>query len=512
MVAGGSLSSGSDPLPRLRFLIDTNVFIAVEPYSGATEPKLIPAARLVRLVAENSHRLFVHPATVDDLAEGKDATRLAQQIAEFGKYSTLEESPITEALIAKAGASPEGSNNHRDLRLLAALHAHAANYLITEDLGLTKRARRAGLADAVLSIAEAVALLESLLPREFEPPPQVERIAAYTLNPDQPIFTSLRSSYDGFDEWLAKVQADSDNRTCLIIPHGDDYAALGLLKDETDCDYDFNQPVLKITTFKVGEDYSGAKYGELLLKAIFKIARHNRVATTYVEVFDQHSLLINLFEDFGFAQTEHRTSRGEFVLAKSFIPADAERLSDLEYHRRFGPPALRASRAFLVPIEPKWHEQLFPDSPLSKVYTAVQPTLPGMSQRPHPWGNALRKAYLTMSRIRKLRPGDALLFYRSRDTSAVDAVGVVEDTLRSQDPAEILTFVGRRTVYTPSDIATMCRSAPPLAILFRQDRFIDPAWQVGELNERKVVRGWPQSLTEVSHEEGLKWVRSQLAE
>jgi hypothetical protein len=45
-VAGGG--DGADGAPP-RFLLDTNAFIALEPYAGKIEPGLNPAATLVRL-------------------------------------------------------------------------------------------------------------------------------------------------------------------------------------------------------------------------------------------------------------------------------------------------------------------------------------------------------------------------------------------------------------------------------------------------------------------------------
>ena len=67
-------------------------------------------------------------------------------------------------------------------------------------------------------------------------------------------------------------------------------------------------------------------------------------------------------------------------------PPDLE-CSDLEYHIWFGPPALRPSQnMFVVPIQPKWHDQLFPE--LASSYE--QPSLFAETNLPttHPWGNA----------------------------------------------------------------------------------------------------------------------------
>jgi hypothetical protein len=105
---------------------------------------------------------------------------------------------------------------------------------------------------------------------------------------------------------------------------------------------------------------------------------------------------------------------------------------------------------------------------------------------------------------------DLLLFYRSHDAKAVGVLGVVEKTLRSRNPSEILTFVGRRTVYSPDQIVTMCgRVRPVLAILFRQDRFIHPHWTRAELNRQGVMTAWPQTIGR-ARQEGVEWLNAQL--
>jgi hypothetical protein len=217
---GVIVKSASQPVPsaRLRLLLDTNVFIAVEPFDGSTEAGLSRCATLVRMASEQGHTLLVHPATRDDLREGKDPKRRQQRLAELEKYPMLEESRITKSLLERAGSSPDGSNDHRDLRLLAALDGRAATYLVSEDTGLRRRARRAGLRDATLTVDEAITLLEGLRPKDPTPPPHVTVIPSYTLDIEQDIFVGLRGDYGGadFDQWLDKVRSDSEHRICMI--------------------------------------------------------------------------------------------------------------------------------------------------------------------------------------------------------------------------------------------------------------------------------------------------------
>lgn len=500
--------------PTLRLLLDTNVVIALEPFDGPLEAGLHAAVALQRLASEQGHGLFVHPATRDDLLQGDHSMRHHQRLAVLAKYQELFDTPVSHALSRTIGEQAQGSNGQRDLRILSGLHSGAVNYLVTNDRGLRRWAGRVGLGHLALTVTDAVDLLQGLSPALTEPPPLVERLPAYALDADDSIFASIRDAYAGFDAWMAQVRQDHLNRRCLVVrpSPGGPYAAIGLAKlGEPGATYDLPDPVIKVSTFKVGEAYRGQKYSELLLKALFQLAAEHDAASMYVEVFQEQDILINQLINFGFIQTAHRTSRGEIVLAKLLHPqgGGGSNLGPLDYHIRYGPPALTSRGAtFIVPIQPRWHTQLFPDAPVAS--PSGQLALTELGRTVRPWGNALRKAYLCHSKIGALAPGDTLLFYRSQDRRSVDAVGVVENTLRSADPAAVLAFVGQRTVYSAEDIRRMCgRPGGLLAILFRQDRFLEPPWSLVDLQVAGAVRSWPQSIAAV-REEGLGWVHDQL--
>jgi len=90
-----------------------------------------------------------------------------------------------------------GSNDAVDLEILAAVAAAAVDYLVTDDGRLRGRARRAGLAEFVLPLAEAVQLLRNLSPGPLRSPPAVEHIPSYQLDPADPIFDSLTRCLSG---------------------------------------------------------------------------------------------------------------------------------------------------------------------------------------------------------------------------------------------------------------------------------------------------------------------------
>ena len=125
--------------PRLTFLLDTNELIPLEPYGAPAEADI---STLVSRANQFGHRVVVHPANRDDLNRNVDTAERAQKLAALAKYEMLQESPIAADLQERAGSSEIGSNDHRDLRLLAALDSGAATYLVTEDRRLRARAAR----------------------------------------------------------------------------------------------------------------------------------------------------------------------------------------------------------------------------------------------------------------------------------------------------------------------------------------------------------------------------------
>jgi GNAT superfamily N-acetyltransferase len=509
-VADGGGGTGGAPSPT-RFLLDTNAFIALEPFAGQMEAGMGPAATFMRLAMKQRHHIFVHPASRDELAEDKDPVRASQSKAELDKFETLAESPISSFVNAELGPVVAESNHHRDRRILAALHSNAVNFLVSDDDGLGRRAKRIGIGDRVLTLADAVAMLEGFEPTVGPPLPQVTSVESYALDLEQEIFESIRSDYAEFDDWIAMVQADSPNRECFVVQDQDGtYAAIAIVKiTEGDCEYNFAQPVTKISTFKVAPAYSGNRYGELLLKAVLQSHHDHHVGSAYVEVWDRHQRLIDRLGQFGYFDGG-KSSRGEHALVKTYQPRD-ETLDPLDYHIRYGPPAVSAlASAFVIPIRDPWHNQLFPEC--SSSGPGGQLALPDIAgQATRPWGNALRKAYLCNASTNKLEAGDIILFYRSGFKS-VEVIGVVEDTHRTSSPEDVMNLVAGRTVYSASDIEGLARHpSQVLVILFRRDRIVDPPWTLGELEANQILKAPPQTVQKVK-EAGTQWIHQQLAD
>ena len=200
------------------------------------------------------------------------------------------------------------------------------------------------------------------------------------------------------------------------------------------------------------------------------------------------------------------TDPGELVLESSFGRSLTE-LESIPWDFNIG--TVRAapqpdSISSLVPILRSGHAQPFPRRRRLAAARVIR--------RPDDQGNAIRKAYVCHSGSKQLRPGDTLLFLRTRQNQMVNVVGVVEETLRSSDPAEVLAFTGRRTVYTPNEIHEMCSNREVLAIRFRLDRVLDTPLTSNDLVQQGVMARSPQSIQQVRDGGALTWLTTLLTE
>jgi GNAT superfamily N-acetyltransferase len=496
----------------MRFLLDTNVFIALEPTATDTvEPGTVAALAFAKLASEGKHELAIHPAIqVDFDRDHRQARRDLRQL-QSGRYAVLADPPhVPVTLTDQLGDPVAGSNDWVDNQLLAALHDDRVDVLVTEDQGIHRKARRLGLDDRVLVVGDAANALRALFDTAPAPPPYVDFVGGHKLNKADPIFDSFRSDYPDFDGWLRKVRTEQRDAWIIRNPAGQ-YAAVAIVQPKKVGKVDLPGKVLKICSFKVDPGAAGQKFGELLLKTIFDYCYANSYGGAYLTAFPRHEPLIALVEEFGFVANDGTTPDGEMLLRKRFVPPDGT-IGDnaLDFHVQYGPRALhRDAPMFVVPIQPRYHGLLFPET--------EPPRFP--FDEPQPYGNAIRKAYLCHSRIAGLKPGVTLLFYKSKgglalsrgNEQTIQCVGVVERVVRSRSAETIAREVGRRTVYRFAEIETMARDRYVLAVLFRHAIILENPISLRELVAQGLLGGVPQSIAQVKPS-ALGWTRSRIIE
>lgn len=475
----------------MRILIDTNIVIPLEDSTKVLEESL---SKLVRLASENGHQLLAYPSSYDDIGRDPDLRRRKISLSRLRKYSTLQHPPKpNKAELSTLGLLQRDDNDRVDNEILYALYRDAANILVTEDRELHKKALLVGIADRVHYIQQATSFLEHLHARVGVVLPSIEEVPLHQIDLKNSFFDSLRSDYE-FDKWYQGKAREGRTAWVYRDPEGNP-GAIAIFKEErdpivTNDNRALPGRTLKLCTFKVAEQVRGRKLGELLLKAAFRYATNNRQEHIYITMRPgKQDFLEDLCADFGFTLFGGYKEDHVFVKEHPLHPPDVA-LPPLEYHRLFY-PHIRCDKGvgkYVVPIRPEYHEILFPD-------IQSQPSLFAPSSA----GHAIKQAYLCHARINGIKPGDILLFYRSRDAQAITSIGVVESVHEYQDHDKILQLVSKRTVYSYEDIVRMAEKKTKV-ILFRLathlQNFIPYSWLSGQ----GVVNGQIQTIRKISDE------------
>ena len=175
-----------------KLLIDTNVVIGLED----AQPVQASLAELVRLSGEYGIGLFVDGANYDDVARHKDETRRAVTLSKLAKFQQLRGIPLPAEsdLVTRFGAI-NNDNDRSDVRFLAALDAKAVDFVVSQDIGLHRRAGRAGLSANVFTIEEALQWVKRLFGVKAVKLPYIVERKAYEIDKSSAIFESLRADY-----------------------------------------------------------------------------------------------------------------------------------------------------------------------------------------------------------------------------------------------------------------------------------------------------------------------------
>jgi len=476
-------------------LLDTNVLIPLQDSYQVLEGNL---ANFVRLASIGGHQLMYHPANIADFERDENFERRQRNLQRIRQFPALQHP--APCPWNNADTTP---NDACDNELLYALHCDAVHALVTEDRGIHVKARLRDLAHRVYTIQTAEDWLKRLHETRQVVLPNIKDVPLHGLTPElqMAFFDSLRDGYPatqehaGFDEWFRR-KAREDRHAWVYRDDGGQLTAICIYQvqnDETINDAGEVLPgaALKLCTFKVGESVRGRKIGELFLKAAFRFATENLCEHIFITAnAENQGYLIRVLMDFGFE--EQGTYRNDVVLVKPHPQTrpPAAGVAPTEYIRRYFPhyrsdPVVQK---FLVPIQPHYHEILFPD------YIPVQPRLFAPTGSV---GNAIKLAYLCHAQTNSIRPGDVLLFYRTIDEKAVTSLGVVEQFEVSSDGAQIASLVSRRTVYSIGEIDALAQK-PTKVILFRLVGHFPKAVSYQRLLCEEIVTGPIQSIRKVS--------------
>jgi ribosomal protein S18 acetylase RimI-like enzyme len=479
------------------FLIDTNIVIQLED----DRPVKAEFSDLVRRCTEHAVTLCVHEASETDVGRDRDPGRRSVTISKLLKFQTIRGvfTPPSSVLESRFG-SIRNDNDRVDVLLLNALDRNAADFLVTEDLGLHKRARLVNLQERVFRVRDAVDwLIRAYEPKAVRLPYIVER-KCFELDRSDPIFATLREGYPEFDAWFAK----SARRTCWSLEVNGRIAGLAIRKDnepryETDAKL-LGDKILKISTFKIKDEFRGEKFGEHLLKQILWFAQRNRYDIVYLTAHaDGQEILVDLLEQYGFLRTGIKETTGEAIIEKRiYRPPIRQRgfkplADDMDTY-----PCFRdddAIQVFCIPIRPHWYSVLFPENdPQPMLFD----TSPEFTDHRTP-GNTIRKVYVCRTPVKKLNAGDVLLFYvsgKGTTSGFVRTVGIVESMTETTNAIDLLRKTGRRSVYSPNEQIEILSAKPtPLKIIdFLLAGHLNEPVSMDSLLHLGALQAAPQSL------------------
>ena len=143
-------------------LIDSNIFIAAEEHGADGHSYGPQAAELLRLAGRLHYPVMLSHGTRSDLLRAKPGRRERRR-RQLDKYNVLDQVPLNMDA-ARQGEFPTvlNDNTRADLEVLSTFLTGVADWLITNDATLRKRAKRCGAGELVLSLDDALDTLRPL--------------------------------------------------------------------------------------------------------------------------------------------------------------------------------------------------------------------------------------------------------------------------------------------------------------------------------------------------------------
>lgn len=430
----------------MRALLDTNIIIHRE---------------TSRILNENIGTLFqwldkmqyiknVHPVTVEELKRYADNQMVRTMKIKLDSYQVLKTIASLHENVEKIINETDVTyNDKNDTLLLNEVYCSRVDLLITEDRKIHQKAKALGIEYKVFRIDSFIekAIAENPTLVDYKTL-SVKKEYFGNINISDSFFDSFREDYVDFDNWFNK-KAEETSYICSY--KGVINAFLFIKKEDETENYLDITPLLppkkrlKIGSFKVTTN--GFKLGERFLKIIFDNALKFKVKEIYVTIFDKNEeqkRLIELLEYWGFKYwgTKASSKGTENVYVRHF-----QKPADKNNPKLTFPFLSRNGNVFIVPIIPKYHTELFPDSILR-----TESPLDFIENEPH--RNAIKKVYISHSLEKNLSTGDLIVFYRTGGyyESVVTTIGIVENIVHPLTIEKLKTVCKKRTALTDEEL------------------------------------------------------------
>ena len=481
-------------------LLDTNIIIDRED-NAILKGEI---QRLSKLLNKPEFQVYVHKNSFKDINNDEDETRRKIILSKLDAYPILKTRYDfqQDADFVKTVGKNDKSNDYVDNSLLYSLFKGEVTFLITNDNGIHKKAKRLELLERVFNISEALNYFKEKIPTS---PYNITRGTMDQLDVNDPIFDKLKKDYIEFEEWFKTKQ--KGKRDCLTYSNPDNsLGAVLIYKKEINGKIDLKDNILpyknriKIATMIV--TYTGYKIGEFFLKWIIDYALSNNIYEVYLTHFVEgpDDFLVNLIEEYGFI-LEGFNPRGEAVYTKSINREDCEKKiceeinekSAIELAKKYYPYFYDGPEVnkFVVPITDEYHEKLF----LSKSQQTLLTNEITVSR------NTIKKAYLSKTQT-AIKEGDILLFYQTHSNQGISEMGIVESSDKDLSIEDIIKTVGKRSVFSQDDLKRF--DGKNSVFLFIHSMEFNKIPSKVLIDENHILKASPQTAQGLDHEKYLE--------
>lgn len=471
----------------IKILLDTNLLIYREDHS-VIDNKVLELTKI--LYDSNKYKIVVHPMTIEDISHIKNSNEREIFYSKVKVYKIIERPPKANDEFNNLVGCSKLPNDLIDNNLLYAVYRDCVSYLVTNDNKLKNKAKKVNISDRVLGIEDAINLFKPLEEKEVRTPAFINYEYLYNIELEDTFFDSLKADYKGFENWYKKKSRKGNMAYISRYPNNKIGSFLMLKIEGENEEYSrFKEPFkkgvrLKVATFKVAN--TGNKIGESYIKIIVEEALKNKVEEVYVTVFEKQEALIKLFLEYGFIQkTTQMTEKADGSFEKELVLVKS--MNDNTY------PNFDWSNknTFIVPIQQRYHEMLFPESE-----TSTQLSF-GDLQGVNTYSNTIKKAYICKAQTQQIKPGDILLFYASENKKSVTTIGIVDNIFSEfATPEDLYAIAIKRTVYSLEEIKSNFASNSKL-ILFKYYRTLKEPITYNSLIKNKLLKYAPMSIVKV---------------
>lgn len=410
----------------MRVLLDTNIIIHRENKRMTN----YSVGHLFRWLDKLKCEKLIHPLSKDEIARYNYADPQEAMTLKLDAYEEMRTiAPLADEIKKTILMLDKDENDRVDTALLNEVYQGRVDLLITEDKRLRNKADKLKIKNKVLSINAFISYATSENPELIEYKAlAVKRKLMGEIDVNDEFFNSLRNAYPGFNKWFS---SKCNEEAYLCQDETGRILGFLFLKTETQSENysDITPPFtpkkrLKVGTFKV--DATGFRLGERFIKIIFDNALERNVDEVYVTLFEDReelATLSSLLSRWGFDNHGKKTSTNEIVLVKQM-----KQFNNIFTPRQNFPNLIYDKQKFILPIYPKYHTPLIPDSILKN-----ENENDFLAKTPYRY--ALQKVYISFSSERNVNSGDIVIFYRTGVqgnagyTGVLTSVAIVEEAI-----------------------------------------------------------------------------------